>query len=50
MVVKAQKSHEARSGLYGGCSNGVQPIHFFQAEYGIQFRTSPHAIYEIFQP
>jgi hypothetical protein len=26
MVVKAQKSHGARSGLYGGCSNGVPPI------------------------
>jgi hypothetical protein len=23
MVEKAQKSHGARSGLYGGCSNGV---------------------------
>jgi hypothetical protein len=26
MTVKAQKSHGARSGLYGGCSNGVAPI------------------------
>jgi hypothetical protein len=26
MVGKAQKSHWARSGLYGGCSNGVPPI------------------------
>jgi hypothetical protein len=26
MVGKAQKSHEARSGLYGGCSDGVPPI------------------------
>jgi hypothetical protein len=25
---KAQKSHGARSGLYGGRSNGVPPIHF----------------------
>jgi hypothetical protein len=25
MVGKAQKSHRARSGLYGGCSNGVPP-------------------------
>jgi hypothetical protein len=33
MVGKAQKSHGARSGLYGGCSNGVLPIHFFQAEH-----------------
>jgi hypothetical protein len=28
MVGKAQKSHGARSGLYGGYSNGVPPIHF----------------------
>jgi hypothetical protein len=28
MVRKAQKSHGARSALYGGCSNGVPPIHF----------------------
>jgi hypothetical protein len=27
----------ARSGLCGGCSNGVPPIHFFQAEHRIQF-------------
>jgi hypothetical protein len=27
-VGKAQKSHGVRSGLYGGCSNGVPPIHF----------------------
>jgi hypothetical protein len=26
MVGKAQKSHGARSGLYGGCSDGVPPI------------------------
>jgi hypothetical protein len=41
MVGKAQKSHGARSGLYGGCSNGVPPIHFFQAENRIQFRSRP---------
>jgi hypothetical protein len=41
MVRKAQKSHGARSRLYGGCSNGVQPIHFFQAEHRIQFRSCP---------
>jgi hypothetical protein len=29
----------ARSGQYGGCSNGVPPIHFFQAEHRIQFRS-----------
>jgi hypothetical protein len=33
--------HEARSGLYDGCSNGVPPIHFFQAEHRIQFRSRP---------
>jgi hypothetical protein len=39
MIGKAQKSHGARSGLYGGCSNGVPPIHFFQAEHRIKFRS-----------
>jgi hypothetical protein len=34
MVRKAQKSHGAISGLYGGCSYGIPPIHFFQAEQG----------------
>jgi hypothetical protein len=33
---KAQKPHVARSELYGGCSDGVPPIHFFQAEHRIQ--------------
>jgi hypothetical protein len=41
MAEKAQKSHGARSGLYGGCSNDVPPIHFFQAEHRIQFRSRP---------
>jgi hypothetical protein len=41
MVGKVQKSHGARSGLYGGCSDGVLPIHFFQAEHRIQFRSRP---------
>jgi hypothetical protein len=41
LVGKAQKSHWARSELYGGCSNGVPPIHFFQAEHRIQFRSRP---------
>jgi hypothetical protein len=41
MVGKAQKSHGARSGLYGECSNGIPPIHFFQAENRIQFRFPP---------
>jgi hypothetical protein len=41
MVGKAQKSHEVRSGLYARCSNGILPIHFFQAEHRIQFRSCP---------
>jgi hypothetical protein len=41
MAGVAQKWHGARSGLYGGCSNGVPPIHFFQAEHRIQFRSRP---------
>jgi hypothetical protein len=41
MVGKAQKSHGARYGLYGGCSNGVPPIHFFQTEHRIQFTSRP---------
>jgi hypothetical protein len=41
MVGKAQKSHGARSGLYGGCFKGVLPIHYFQAEHRIQSRSCP---------
>jgi hypothetical protein len=41
MVGNAQKSHGARSELYDGCSNGVPPIHFFQAEHRIQFISRP---------
>jgi hypothetical protein len=41
MIGKAQKLHEARSALYGGWSNGVPPIHFFQAEHRIQFTSRP---------
>jgi hypothetical protein len=41
MVRKSQKSHGARSELYGGCSDGVSAIHFFQAEHRIQFRFCP---------
>jgi hypothetical protein len=41
MVEKAQKSHGAKSGLYGGCSKRVPPIHFFQVEHIIQFRSRP---------
>jgi hypothetical protein len=40
-VRKAQKSHGSRSGLYGGCSNEIPPIHFFQAENRLQFRSRP---------
>jgi hypothetical protein len=47
MVGKAQKLHGMRSGLYGGCSNGVPLIHFFQAEQRIH---SPHMISGLFQP
>jgi hypothetical protein len=50
MVGKAQKSHGAKSGLYGGCSNGVPSIHFFQAEHRIEFGSRPHAISWLFQP
>jgi hypothetical protein len=39
MVGKAQKSHGARSGLCGRCSNGVPPINFFQAEHRSQFKS-----------
>jgi hypothetical protein len=41
MVRKAQKSHGAKTGVYGGCSNGVPPIHFFQTEHRIQVRSHP---------
>jgi hypothetical protein len=41
MVGKAQKSHGTRFGLYGGCSNGVPPTHFFPAEHRIQIRSRP---------
>jgi hypothetical protein len=41
MVAKTQKSHGAISGLYGGYSNGVPPIHLFQNEHRIQFRSLP---------
>jgi hypothetical protein len=41
MFGKDQKSHGARSGLYGGFSSRVPPIHFFQAEHRIQFRSCP---------
>jgi hypothetical protein len=41
MIGKAHKSHGAIYGLYVGCSDGVAPIHFFQAEHKIQFRSRP---------
>jgi hypothetical protein len=41
MVGEAQKSNGARSGLYGGCSSGAPPIHFFQPEHRTQFRSRP---------
>jgi hypothetical protein len=40
MVGKSQKSNGARSVLYGECSNGFPPIHFFQAEHRIQSRNA----------
>jgi hypothetical protein len=49
MVGRAQKSHGARSGLYGGCSNGVSPIHF-PNRFRHTVQISPHAIYGLFQP
>jgi hypothetical protein len=48
MVGKAHKSHWERSGLYGGCSNGVPWINFFRTQNWIQI--SPHAISGLFQP
>jgi hypothetical protein len=50
MAGKAQKSHGARSGLYGGCSNGVPPIHFFISRTQNSIQIFPHAISELFQP
>jgi sarcosine oxidase delta subunit len=38
---KAQKLNGARSGLYGGCSNGVPLMHFLQTEHRIQFTSCP---------
>jgi hypothetical protein len=35
------RREDERSGLYGGCSNGVLPIYFFQAEHRIQFTPRP---------
>jgi hypothetical protein len=41
MVGKAQKSCGVRSGLYGGCSDGVPPIHFSQAKRRINSDLTP---------
>jgi hypothetical protein len=41
MVGKAQKLHGVRYGLYGRCTNGVPPFHFFQAKHRIQFSSCP---------
>jgi hypothetical protein len=40
-VEKPRNRMGARSGPYGGCSNGVPPIQFFQAENKLQFRSRP---------
>jgi hypothetical protein len=48
MVVKAQKSHGTRPGLYGICCNGVPPNRFFQVGHRIQFRSRPHTISGLF--
>jgi hypothetical protein len=45
----SQKSHGVRSGLCGGCSDRVPPIHFFKAEHRIQFRSHPMVISGLFQ-
>jgi hypothetical protein len=50
MFGKAQKSHGARSELYGECSNGVPSIQFFHTEHRTQFRSRPHAISGLFWP
>jgi hypothetical protein len=50
MCGKAQKSHGARCGLYGGCSNEVPLIHFFPSWTQNSIHISPHAISGLFQP
>jgi hypothetical protein len=50
MVVKAQKSHGAISGLYGRCFNRVPPIHFFPNLTQDSIQISPHEISALFQP
>jgi hypothetical protein len=46
---KGPELHGVRSGLYDGCSNGVPPIHFFQAKQN-SIQISPHAISGLFKP
>jgi hypothetical protein len=50
MIRKAQKLHGARAGMYGGCPNGVPPIHFFPSRTQNSIQISPHAISGLFQP
>jgi hypothetical protein len=50
MVGKAQKSHGSRSELYGGCSNGVSSVHFFEAKHRIQFRSRSTRFMGFFRP
>jgi hypothetical protein len=50
MVGKVQKSHGARFGLYGGCSNGVPTINFFPSRTQNAIQISPHMISGLFQP
>jgi hypothetical protein len=40
-ILLAIKHKYGSSGLYGGYSNGVPPIHFYQAEHRTQFRSCP---------
>jgi hypothetical protein len=41
LLEKPRNRMGARSGPYGGCCDGVPPIHFFQAEHRTQFRSRP---------
>jgi hypothetical protein len=50
MVGKAQKSHGARSGLYGGCPDGVFTDPLFPSPKQNKIQISPHAISGLFQP
>jgi hypothetical protein len=50
MVGKAEKSHGARSGLYGGCSNGIPPIHLFKPNTEFNSDLAPHEISGLFRP